>query len=73
MIVRFDGSAQLLITQPDHAALAARIMRGWRANGFPDAPRHSVILHAIEEHDNGCSSAADAGRFAAGLFLRARR
>jgi hypothetical protein len=53
MIVRLDGSSQLLMTQPDHAALAARIMRGWRANGFPDAPRHSVILYAVAEHDNG--------------------
>lgn len=53
MIVRSDGSSQLLITQPDHAALAACIMRGWRANGLPDAPRQSVILYAVEEHDNG--------------------
>ncbi|MGH9312681.1 MAG: DUF3891 family protein [Vicinamibacterales bacterium] len=53
MIVRPAGSSQLLITQPDHAALSARIMRQWRAGGFPDAPRRSSILLAIEEHDNG--------------------
>lgn len=53
MIVRSAGSSQLLITQPDHAALSARIMREWRAGGFPDAPRRSSILLAIEEHDNG--------------------
>lgn len=53
MIVRAHGSSQLLITQPDHAALAARIMREWRAGGFHVATRYSVILQAIEEHDNG--------------------
>jgi hypothetical protein len=53
MIVRVNGSSQLLITQPDHAALAARVMRQWRADGFPDAPRQASILLAIEEHDNG--------------------
>jgi hypothetical protein len=53
MIVRPAGPSQLLITQPDHAALSARIMREWRAGGFLDAPRRSSILLAIEEHDNG--------------------
>lgn len=53
MIVRLSGASQLLITQPDHAALAAHIMRGWRADGFLGAPARSVILHAIQEHDNG--------------------
>jgi hypothetical protein len=53
MIVRPAGVTQLLITQPDHAALAARIMRQWRADGFPDEPRQSSILLAIEAHDNG--------------------
>lgn len=53
MIVRPNGSSQLLITQPDHAALAARIMRQWRADGLLQAPRLSSILLAIEEHDNG--------------------
>ncbi|MCA1562503.1 MAG: DUF3891 family protein [Acidobacteria bacterium] len=53
MIIQLNGSSQVLITQPDHAALAFRIMRQWRANGFPDAPQHCVVLHAIEEHDNG--------------------
>lgn len=53
MIIRPAGSAQLLITQPDHAALSAAIMRRWRAGGLPDAPRRASILLAIEEHDNG--------------------
>jgi hypothetical protein len=53
MIVRPAGSALILLTQPDHAALAARVMRQWRTNGLPDSPRRSSILLAIAEHDNG--------------------
>jgi hypothetical protein len=53
MIVRPAGSSQLLITQPDHAALSARIMREWRAGGFADNPRRDAILLAIADHDNG--------------------
>ena len=53
MIIRPNGATQLLITQPDHAELAARIMRRWRNNGFPHASDRSAILLAIEAHDNG--------------------
>ena len=53
MIVRQHDSSLLLITQPDHAALAARVMQHWVANGLPDHPHRSSILHAIAEHDNG--------------------
>ena len=53
MIVRRQGASQLLVTQPDHAALAATIIGGWLSGGFPDAPGRSVILHAVREHDNG--------------------
>lgn len=53
MIVRPSGSRQLLITQPDHAALAGRIMQEWRAGGLPASPRRAEILLAIAEHDNG--------------------
>lgn len=51
MIVRPAGDRQLLITQPDHARLAGRIM----AHCAPLAvnPRRDAILHAISEHDNG--------------------
>src|SRR5688572_19790310 len=55
MIVRGRGSSLLLVTQPDHAALAARIMREWRAGGLPDAAERSAILLAVEQHDNGWS------------------
>ena len=56
MISRSDGTRQLLITQPDHAALAARMMREWRTNGLPDSPRRDAILLAIERHDHGWAS-----------------
>lgn len=53
MIIRATGSSQLLITQPDHAALAAHIMRRWSADGLLISPRRAEILQAVEEHDNG--------------------
>jgi hypothetical protein len=53
MIVRAGGTGQLLITQPDHAALAARLMREWREDGLRDSPRRDLILLAIERHDDG--------------------
>jgi len=53
MIVRANGASLLLVTQPDHAALAARIMDHWRADGFAGAARRDSILFAIEQHDHG--------------------
>jgi hypothetical protein len=53
MIIRPHGSTQLLITQPDHAALARRIMEDWVADDFPASPRRAEILRAVAEHDNG--------------------
>jgi hypothetical protein len=53
VIVRPHGASLLLITQPDHAALAARIMDRWLTRGFPGEPRRASILRAIAEHDNG--------------------
>lgn len=51
MIVRTEPDGVLLITQPDHAHLAGRIM----AHCVPLAahPRRSAIMRAIAEHDNG--------------------
>jgi len=51
MIVRGDGSRLQLITQPDHAHLARRIME--RCVPLATHPRRDIILHAIEQHDNG--------------------
>ena len=53
MIIRRLTSALQLITQPDRAALSARIMRLWHRVHFPDSARKASILHAIEEHDAG--------------------
>jgi hypothetical protein len=53
MIVRHLGTDLLLITQPDHAALAARIMEAWRAGGFPDRPTRARVLDATRQHDLG--------------------
>jgi hypothetical protein len=53
MIVRSDSDRLLLVTQPDHALLARRIME--RCVPLASHPRRAVILHAIQEHDNGWS------------------
>lgn len=53
MIIRPNGAQRVAITQPDHAALASRIMRAWRADDLPGSPRRDDILLAIAEHDNG--------------------
>jgi Protein of unknown function (DUF3891) len=51
MIVRASGQSIVLITQPDHAALARRIME--HCTPLLAAPRRASILLAIGEHDNG--------------------
>lgn len=53
MIVRDDGTSLLLIAQPDHAALAGRLMDRWTTRGLLENERRDSILHAIAEHDNG--------------------
>ena len=53
MIIRRSASSQQLITQPAHAALAARIMREWQPSHFLESPRKSSILNAVEHHDIG--------------------
>jgi hypothetical protein len=55
MIVRASGASLLLITQPDHAALAGRIMERWVTRGFPDDPRRASVMRAIARHDIGWS------------------
>jgi len=51
MIVRTLGDSLLLITQPDHAHLAGKVMA--RATALAQHPRRDAILLAIREHDNG--------------------
>src|SRR5688572_5676724 len=53
MIFRPEGEKLLAITQPDHAALAGRIMERWTLDGFTANPRRREILLAVAEHDNG--------------------
>jgi hypothetical protein len=53
MIVRPDASSLLLITQPDHARLAGRLMEAWRADGLPARPTRGRVLHATAAHDTG--------------------
>lgn len=51
MIVRPGDGVLHLITQPDHAALARRLMELWPSLG--KAERRREILTAIEHHDRG--------------------
>jgi hypothetical protein len=51
MIVRRAQDHIQLVTQPDHARLARRIMA--RCAKLARHPRRDAILHAIGEHDNG--------------------
>jgi hypothetical protein len=51
VIVRQSDSRVQLITQPDHAHLAGRIMQ--HASGLAHHPRRAPILRAVAEHDNG--------------------
>jgi hypothetical protein len=53
MIVRTDGPWLSLITQPDHAALAAELMWAWRAEGLPDRATRQAALFATAQHDIG--------------------
>lgn len=51
MIVRTVRDGIQLITQPDHAQLARKIMDG--CVPLQSRPRRDAMLHAIAEHDNG--------------------
>lgn len=53
MIIRDAGSEWLVITQPDHAALAGRLMAAWQADGLPDRPTREAVLFATTHHDIG--------------------
>jgi hypothetical protein len=53
VIIQQAKNHLLLITQPDHAALAGRIMRAWQLGALPDHPRREEILTATDHHDNG--------------------
>jgi len=51
VIVRTNARTIQLITQPDHAHLARRVME--HCVPLATHPRREAILHAVGEHDNG--------------------
>jgi hypothetical protein len=53
MIVRQAGPDLLLISQPDHARLAATLVAAWRAHGLPSRPTRDIVLFATAHHDDG--------------------
>jgi uncharacterized protein DUF3891 len=53
VIVRSAPDHLLLITQPDHARLAAQIMAEWRRDDLPGSALRDIILRATREHDDG--------------------
>jgi hypothetical protein len=53
VIIRKHEDHLLLITQPDHAALAGTIMAAWQSEGLPASPRRDLVLFATEHHDDG--------------------
>lgn len=54
------GAPLRVVTQNDHAALAAELLTLWRREGLPDHPRRQEILFAAREHDNGWREADSA-------------
>jgi hypothetical protein len=52
MIVRSAGDHLLLITQPDHAALAGAVAGAWQREPIA-ASRRDLVLLAAGAHDNG--------------------
>jgi hypothetical protein len=63
MIVVHEPPEFLLITQPDHARLAAEMLSLWRGDHLPEHPRRRELLFAVREHDNGWREADAAPRY----------
>lgn len=53
MIIRDEGTTLLLITQPDHAQLAADLVASIRTEPALGGAARRTILLATHEHDNG--------------------
>lgn len=53
MIVRPDAASLTLVTQPDHAALAAEVMAMWLGEGFAGRSTREAALFATAQHDIG--------------------
>ena len=53
MIVTTAPPGSRLVTQSDHARLAADLLRLFRLPELLEHPRRELLLRAIAEHDNG--------------------
>lgn len=53
VIVREAGDAWLVVTQADHARLAADLLALLRLPGLADHPHRGELLAAVADHDNG--------------------
>lgn len=62
MIVAEAAAGLRIVTQPDHARIAAELLSLWRREGLPDHPRRADLLFAVREHDNGWQEADAAPR-----------
>lgn len=62
MILSAQDGRLLVVTQNDHAHLAAELLTLWRRDGLPEHPRRRQILLAAREHDNGWREADSAPR-----------
>ncbi len=63
MIVVAQNGMLRVITQNDHAHLAAEMLTLWRADQLPANPRRRDLLLAAREHDNGWRETDAAPRF----------
>jgi hypothetical protein len=62
IVARIPGSA-LLVTQSDHARLAADLLSLMRLPALVGHPRRERLLRAVAEHDNGWRESDAAPRF----------
>lgn len=62
MIVRVDAQHLWLVTQADHAGLAAHLMRAWQEDGLPERATREAALFATAHHDDGWVVEDDAPR-----------
>jgi hypothetical protein len=62
VIVALEPGAYRLVTQPDHAHLAAEVLSLWRADGLAESVRRGDVIFAAREHDNGWREADAAPR-----------
>lgn len=53
MIVRSRAGSLELVTQQDHAGLAADLIEQWHDDDFAARPSRPIVLLATREHDNG--------------------